>query len=151
MILFLDFDGVLHPVGGKAEMFCRLPLLWRLLRLCPELQVVFSTSWRETYRFDYLIDFVTSNGGEDLIHRFVGSTPVPEVAEDNPVNRLQECQAWLQEHNHLASAWLAIDDNDEWFYGSPNLYWIDPSTGLQEKDLDAIAFRIRVEAETKRD
>ena len=24
MILFLDFDGVLHPVGGKAEVFCRV-------------------------------------------------------------------------------------------------------------------------------
>jgi hypothetical protein len=138
MILFLDFDGVLHPVGGKAEMFCRLPLLWRLLRTCPEVQVVFSTSWRETYRFDYLVDFATSNGGEDLACRFIGSTPVPELSEDDPVNRLSECEAWLQENGHATSSWLAIDDNGEWFYGCANLYTVDQTTGLQDSDIDEI-------------
>ncbi|HWV19317.1 MAG TPA: HAD domain-containing protein [Rhodocyclaceae bacterium] len=143
MILFLDFDGVLHPVGGKAEVFCCVPKLWQLLRACPEAQVVFSTSWRETYSMDLLVDFATSNGGEDLVHRFIGSTPVPEWSEDDPVNRLSECEAWLQENGHTASPWLAIDDNGEWFYGCPNLYLVDHATGLQESDVEAIARRIQ--------
>lgn len=143
MILFLDFDGVLHPVGGKAEMFCRLPLLWRLLRACQEIQVVFSTSWRETYRFDYLVDFATSNGGEDLVQRFIGITPVSELSEDDPVNRLSECEAWLQENGHAQSPWLAIDDKGDWFLGCPNLYLVDQTSGLQDGDVEEIIRRIR--------
>lgn len=143
MILFLDFDGVLHPVGGKAEVFCRVSLLWRLLRSCPEAQVVFSTSWREAYPLDYLIDFATSNGGEDLAHRFIGSTPVPEYAEDDPVNRLSECEAWLQENGHTTTPWLAIDDKSEWFSDSPNLYLVDHTMGLQDQDIEKIIFQIR--------
>jgi hypothetical protein len=143
MILFLDFDGVLHPVGGKAEMFCQLPLLWHLLRACPEVQVVFSTSWRETYRFDYLVDFATSNGGEDLVNRFISSTPVPELSEDDPFDRLSECVAWLQENGHTTSPWLAIDDHEAWFQGSPNLYLTDKATGLQDSDIEEIIRLIR--------
>lgn len=33
MILFLDFDGVLHPVPSTdTGMFCRAPILWNLMR-----------------------------------------------------------------------------------------------------------------------
>lgn len=36
MILFLDFDGVLHPHLRHEPDFCRLPLLWEILRVVPE-------------------------------------------------------------------------------------------------------------------
>ena len=29
MLLFLDFDGVLHPNAKDKPLFCRVPLLWR--------------------------------------------------------------------------------------------------------------------------
>ena len=34
MILFLDFDGVLHSLFGENDdgYFCRLPVLWEILR-----------------------------------------------------------------------------------------------------------------------
>ena len=46
MVLFLDFDGVLHPetaLSTRAD-FQHLPLLWRILREVPEVEVVFATS-----------------------------------------------------------------------------------------------------------
>ena len=78
MILFLDFDGVLHPHLRHEPDFCRLPLLWGILRAAPEAKVVFSTSWREVYRPDEMVEFVTYGGGEDLAHRIIGQTPSPE-------------------------------------------------------------------------
>lgn len=32
MILFLDFDGVLYPIQRSEPDFCRLELLWKMLR-----------------------------------------------------------------------------------------------------------------------
>jgi hypothetical protein len=74
-ILFLDFDGVLHPIQRSEPDFCRLELLWKILRACPDVEVVFSTSWRKIYSPDEIIEFVTFGGGEDMAHRFIGSTP----------------------------------------------------------------------------
>lgn len=74
MILFLDFDGVLHPYplhvdDQHAELLMHTPLLWSLLRRLPELQVVVSSSWRERFNMDYLVDFLTYGGGEELADR----------------------------------------------------------------------------------
>ena len=76
MIIFLDFDGVLHShdIDDDKYLFSRVSLLWQILRGCPGVDVVFSTSWRNTYQFYELIDFVNYGGGEDLEHRFIGTT-----------------------------------------------------------------------------
>lgn len=80
VILFLDFDGVLHPETGKMP-FENTHLLWQILRKAPDVRVVFSTSWRESYSFDELVNFATFGGGESLSHLFVGVTPVVPVAQ----------------------------------------------------------------------
>ena len=43
-ILFLDFDGVLHP--GNRGTFERAPMLEMWLLKHPEVDVVISSSWR---------------------------------------------------------------------------------------------------------
>ncbi|WCT24267.1 HAD domain-containing protein [Acidovorax temperans] len=46
-ILFLDFDGVLHPEHcHESKHFCCLPVLEDALRQAPEWQVVISSTWR---------------------------------------------------------------------------------------------------------
>jgi len=42
MILFLDFDGVLHPEldGAPDDFVCRRHL-WKILRTCLDVNVVF--------------------------------------------------------------------------------------------------------------
>jgi hypothetical protein len=97
MILFLDFDGVLHPLQRSEPDFCRLPLLWKILRSCPHVDVVFSTSWREIYRPEEMIEFVTCGGGEDLAHRIIGSNPRTPRARSTYVagpqpERHRECE-----------------------------------------------------------
>ena len=147
MILFLDFDGVLHSLTGENDdgCFCRLPVLWEILRTCPEVEVVFSTSWREIYSPDEMLDFVTANGGEDLRHRFIGQTPsIPVVPDaDEYRSREIECLAWLSENNRDLSRWLALDDFEYWFSReSPNLYLVNNMTGLTEMDIPAILERL---------
>jgi len=82
MILFLDFDGVLHPetVLSTRVEFQHLPLLWRILCTVPEVEVVFATSWRNSRSLVELIAIVTRGGGEELAHRFIGVNPVVDKA-----------------------------------------------------------------------
>lgn len=142
MILFLDFDGVLHPHLRHEPDFCRLPLLWGILRAAPEAKVVFSTSWREIYRPDEMVEFVTYGGGEDLAHRIIGQTPSLEN-EGRYGRRDLEIQSWL-DANHHTGQWLAIDDMPEIFSGGhPNLYVVDGTRGLTDEDVLAILGRIQ--------
>lgn len=137
MILFLDFDGVLHPLMRRGLDFCRLPLLWEILRAALEVRVVFSTSWREVYRPDEIVEFVTYGGGEDLAHRIIGQTPSLEN-EGRYWRRDLEIQSWL-DANHHTGQWLALDDMPEIFSGGhPNLYVVDGTRGLTNEDVFAI-------------
>lgn len=142
MLLFLDFDGVLHPNGLDDELFCRVSLLWKILRTCPEVNVVFSTSWREMYRFEEMVGFVTSGGGEDLAPRFVGKIPTFADVGYYP-RRDIEIQSWL-EASAYSCQWLAIDDMPELFNGEhPNLYVVAGDCGLTDADVLAIIGRIQ--------
>lgn len=146
MIVFLDFDGVLHPeTGDESGLFCCRPVLWSILRAQPDVDVVFSTSWREFYCPEALLDFVTAGGGEDLRPRFIGQTPVVPVVpgSDDYRRRELECLAWLSAHRRDGARWLALDDVEYWFSdSSPNLYLVDYLTGLTDEDLPAILERL---------
>ena len=74
-ILFLDFDGVLHPTPSEA-LFIHNGLLHRWLRAAPEVDVVFSTSRRSSFDFETLVECVAFEA-PDLASRFVGA--IPEV------------------------------------------------------------------------
>jgi hypothetical protein len=46
-ILFLNFDGVLHPPHAERDqLFCQRHLLWAVVDTCHDVEVVFSTTWR---------------------------------------------------------------------------------------------------------
>lgn len=140
MILFLDFDGVLHPMPANDEgLFCRTPLLWQILRACPHVEVVFSTSWREMHDFELLLDVATHGGGEDMAHRFIGAT---DESDDAKPLRESECHAWMQV-NRPMSDWIALDDQESRFLSnSSNLYLVDYRTGLTPGDVEACIGRI---------
>ncbi len=147
MILFLDFDGVLHPEHG-GELFSCLPQLWAILRAIPAAEVVFSTSWREIYRPDEMLDFVTHGGGENLVHRFVGCTPsIVREQGTNVVDRVykreDECRLWMAGNDHHCRPWLALDDYEPIFSPDcPTLYLVDQVTGLTDDDVVAIVERL---------
>lgn len=126
MILFLDFDGVLHPENpDRPEDFSCRSHLWQILRACPTVEVVFSTQWRDIHTIDDLVEFVTKGGGEDLAHRFIGATSliggVHSIAgaavyhTGQFYRREMKCRLWLSDNEQQGRPWLALDDFDATF------------------------------------
>ena len=69
-LLFLDFDGVLHPAGGEAQHFVNLPRLERLLREYPMVDVVISSAWQDGLTLEELKGFFSA----DVAARIIGVT-----------------------------------------------------------------------------
>lgn len=155
MILFLDFDGVLHPESPLSTRvnFEHRPLLWRILREVPEVEVVFATSWRNSHTLTELVDIITRDGGEDLAHRFIGVTPTIDKSsreQRDLGHRREECLLWIEANRSRFPfwkkdvPWLALDDIALW-YGLPcfNLHMTDYKTGLTEADVEAVIKKLK--------
>lgn len=145
MILFLDFDGVLHPGFARGPAyFSALPLLWQLLNECPHIEVVFSTSWRSDHSVESLIQLVTSQGGENLAGLFIGAIPsIPFEANRNitgPVHlREIAIRAWLAGNGRQGRNRIALDDDSTGFKPDcPNLILVDKMTGLKPEHMEIL-------------
>lgn len=112
MILFLDFDGVLHSAEttDKAAAFCHRPVFEAFLREYPHVEVVFSTSWRLLKGLNTLRAYFS----EDVRHRFIGVTP--DFTEEGEL-RSTEILAWMSFHwqTHPDRRFLALDDDPNQF------------------------------------
>lgn len=151
MILFLDFDGVLHPrptIGrsGETDLFRSLHLLEDVLRQVAEVDVVISSSWREQHPLDELREYFS----EDLRERIVDTTPLPgediELAPPELVEypRHTQCVAWLARRRPAGIRWLAIDDIAEDFAPRcANLLLVDGSIGLTAETAGKLLRRLR--------
>lgn len=149
MLIFLDFDGVLHPEGLQAgerdKLFCARPLLHQILRAAPGVDVVFTTSWRRLYSFADLVAFASA--GEDLAHRFIGITPhlpAEERMQGIIGQREDEIQAWLAIHDRDPGRWLALDDQPDIYWPRcAGLYLTNWQTGLVDEDVWTIVESLR--------
>ncbi|MBV1777369.1 hypothetical protein KSF73_16735 [Burkholderiaceae bacterium DAT-1] len=116
MILFLDFDGVLHPecsesVQAGIQEFCHLPRFEGVMRDYPHVDIVISSMWRELQPLDALKAYFSP----DFAHRLIDVTPtVPrEAGKYLPAQREQEILAWLNANGRIHAPWIALDDA-EW-------------------------------------
>jgi hypothetical protein len=109
-LLFLDIDGVLHPVGGdysfSSRFFSHLPPLEELLREFTSVDVVISSDWRLAESIEQLQRYFSA----DIQHRIIGATPQidPSVISSN--RRQLEIQAWLDGNGRSDAEWVALDD-----------------------------------------
>lgn len=117
MILFLDFDGVLHPQYDGAwvppgQAFCHLPRLEVVLRGFPGVDLVISSEWRKQFPLDAL----RARFSHDIAARIVGATPALASAAHAgrryvPARREAEMLQWLGLAGRPADGpWLALDD-----------------------------------------
>jgi len=155
-VLFLDFDGVLHPEPCvESRTFCFAANLARVLELVDSngrLPVVVSSAWRLTFDLDALRQLLV----DPIAQRVVGVTPVIYSAPEDPFDpkslreavsgaRQHEVEAWMWSHARDGS-WLAIDDQRAWFAPDcPNLFCTSRhgvSVGLDEAFATALHKRL---------
>lgn len=147
MILFLDFDGVLHPdpCYDPEQYFVCLPRLESVLSDFPNVEVVVSSTWRETRTLAELKSLFSS----DFSNRIVGVTPRwkdhPDIFEIIGYQRHAEIEAWLRLSNQVWHPWLAIDDKPYLFRPFlSNLVKTDPHTGFDVNAERALREKLKV-------
>ncbi len=104
-LLFLDFDGVLHPnFSQERDYFCRIDLLMDALGSeISGLEVIISSSWRFHHSFDQIVGYLPQ-----ALQRIV-SGATPEV-EPGHLQRYREICAYLLQYNRVPD-WRALDDD----------------------------------------
>jgi hypothetical protein len=137
-VLFLDFDGVLHPVGcPQEERFCQRPRFESVMRQFPEVRIVISSSWRRIYKVDWL----RSRFSRDIAERIVGTTQL--WVPDELQSRYQEIVGFAGKHGLPGSSWLALDDSaDQFPLGCQHLVLCDSRHGLTEEVSVLLAKRL---------
>ena len=145
-ILFLDFDGVLHPEHCYASKhFCCLPILEDALRHVPGCQVVITSTWRLEQSFEDLLQRFSP----DIAAMIDGVTPrycelanVPNTLVG--YEREAECHAWLWANNLPHCNWVAVDDRS-WLYRPfcKSLFLVDGRKGLTQATGSQLATRLQ--------
>ncbi|MFH7040780.1 HAD domain-containing protein [Paucibacter sp. JuS9] len=145
MIVFLDIDGVLHPVGASVDRFFEHDkLLASWLREQPCIQLVISSSWRETHGLDELREMLF-HFEPNLKARVIGVTPM-SMGSGVDAERSSECKAWLMDNGHEQSAWIALDDDQDLFDQAvrrDHLVLCDQATGLDRARLSLAWQKLR--------
>jgi len=126
-LLFLDFDGVLHPTHFAGESpFSKAHLLEETLaQFAPK--IVVSSSWRFTHSLEKLQKMLPTVIGQLII----GATSSAIIGK-HP--RFQEIQNYLDGYGPVD--WRALDDS-HWEFPSPcpKLIRCNPNTGITDKQI----------------
>lgn len=141
--LFLDIDGVLHPVQADGEeLLTQLPMFEEWLRVRPEVEVVISSSWRHSHSIEKLKGLFAP----DLRHQVVGVTDAywrwmydetGEVPLTTSNEREHEVLRWLEVHGAKGAAWVVLDDMPGQFIRTlDHVVACEPRVGLTEHLLE---------------
>lgn len=143
MILFLDFDGVLHPFYRRSDLpddenlpLAYLPRFESVLRDFPEVRVVVSSDWRHHHTLDELRLFFSP----ELRSQIIGVTPrLDKGAGDWTGYRQREALAYLNSIGEPSSPWIAIDDDAlNWLPDARLVLCNDGFRELEEQALRAL-------------
>jgi hypothetical protein len=128
-LLFLDFDGVLHPAHAEPnEHFCNLQRVEKVVRDYPALRIVLSTSWQAAYPLAAL----RSRFALDIRGRIIGGTHNARSVE--PDSRYMQIRTFLVIRGQETTPWVALDDAEHEFpNGCTELVWCDPTRGFDEE------------------
>lgn len=124
MLIFLDFDGVLHPQNPFIPLgelaFCHLPRFENVVRDYPSIKIVISSTWRENRTLDQLRSLFSP----DIAPRIIGATPItPYIGRYQSSRREGEIMDWLAAAKRESEHWLALDDA-AWQFAPPRNHLI---------------------------
>ncbi len=130
ILVFLDFDGVLHPApphNRDTGVFTCVERFESVMRVFPMCRIAITSSWRQAFDLETIRGFFN----DKIAARIIGVTPVidPEV----PYARQREIEQYLGETGQSSVPWLALDDQPEAFEPRlTNLVLCDKEVGFDE-------------------
>lgn len=154
MILFLDFDGVLHPefLNRGQPLLCHLPLLENVLREYSSVEVVISSTWRLRWPDQSVATIeLRKHFSPDIDPRVVGVTPHHIQLDSRSApdglylyHRHWEIEAWLRVNRPPGTPWVALDDRPHLFRPFlKSLLETYSRTGLTADDLQELHRRLK--------
>jgi hypothetical protein len=145
-ILFVDFDGVLHPeFCNESEHFMHRDAFETVMRQLPSVDLVVSSTWRLQRTLQELKALFSG----DIGARVIGATPFYAQLENIPdslvgYEREAECVAWLRQNGRATQDWLAVDDRS-WNFRPfhRDVFLVDGRVGLDKDAATALLARMR--------
>ena len=134
ILLFLDFDGVLHPLHSPIDKhFTNLKFFEESIRQYSNISIVISSSWRHHHTMDEIQAFFTV----DIQRRIIDSTRHVEISR--ATNRYEEIIDYLKHTNQTQFFWIAIDDaRNEFPKDLENLVFCKPHLGFNDEAANAL-------------
>lgn len=131
-LIFLDFDGVLHPLKANEHERFRPEAIYSVNRILDALdaKIVLSTAWR--------MDSDIERFNAWFKHRIIGSTPIHELDLTAQHSRFKEVMNFLSDENWLHVPWIAIDDKRTHYPESSPAFITDAKVGMTSNDADTI-------------
>ncbi|KPL64874.1 hypothetical protein PVFL_09795 [Pseudomonas viridiflava] len=151
-VLFLDYDGVLHPdavylsrqgpvLRAEGELFMWAPVLVKILEDFQEVSLVLSTSWVRNLSFKRAMGFLPV----DLGNRVTGATWHSSMARDwADENKWDGRTRYDQISRYAARAqlanWVSLDDDPEGWGATAQhrLVACNPALGLGDPQTQRI-------------
>ena len=129
-VLFLDFDGVLHPASHGSVLFSQMNLLEEAVgnESC---QIVISSSWR----FHMKMDDLKKHFSLPVRNKIVGVTGDAYIGS---YARFHEINAYAMQHGIVN--WRALDDSYwEFPQGCSQLIRCNPNSGLTQREIKVLS------------
>lgn len=154
MIVFLDFDGVLHPedTDSKNQLLCRLPLIEEVVREFSQTEIVISSAWRLRWQDpDDATLALRQHFSEDIANRVIGVTPHHARLDWKQApdglhlwKRQWEIETWLRANRPFGTNWIALDDRAYLFRPfCENLMEFERNTAFTPESQDEFRTRLR--------
>lgn len=138
MLLFMDIDGVLHPVGTHPgnHLTCK-PRFEQWAARHADPRFVITSSWRNRYPVAVLQGYFSPEAGS----RVIGATP--RFYGVTMHRRYREILAWLAKNDAMKEHWLALDDSAADFPpGCPQLVRCVPERGFDNAVASELDHRV---------
>lgn len=137
-LIFLDFDGVLHPADASHDSERFRPekiALVNKIAAYVDARIVLSTAWRMEGEFEKYNRW--------FHNRIIGATPVHDLDLTLKHPRYREVLAYLREQNLQQVPWVAIDDKASHFPPHSPAFITDGRKGLTEGNAAVIMHQMR--------
>ncbi|MGH8493089.1 MAG: HAD domain-containing protein [Moraxellaceae bacterium] len=136
--IFLDFDGVLHPVDASHDSQRFRPETIALVNRIADYvdaRIVLSTAWR--------MECDLEKYNRWFKNRVIGATPINPLAMGEKYPRYQEILRYLKENQYQQVPWVAVDDKASHFPSFSPALITNGRKGLTEGNAGVIMHQMR--------